>query len=59
MSQMYRNMLSPVKVGPITMRNRIYFAAHATRYMPLNAGVNDQGIAYYEAKGQKAAPQLS
>ena len=49
MAQEYGDMLSPVKVGPITMRNRIFFAAHAARFLPLNAGVNDQGIAYYEA----------
>jgi len=48
----YRNMLSPVEVGPVTMRNRIYFAAHATRFLPLNAGVNDRSIAYYEARAK-------
>ena len=52
MGQAYGDMLSPVKVGPITMRNRIYFAAHAARFLPLNAGINDQGIAYYEARAK-------
>ena len=52
MAQEYENMLSPVEVGPVTMRNRIYFAAHAARFMPLNAGVNDQAIAYYEARAK-------
>jgi len=58
MGQEYRDMLSPVKVGPITMRNRIYFAAHAARFMPLNAGVNDQGIAYYEARAKGGAAAI-
>ena len=52
MAQEYANMLSPVEVGPITMRNRIYFAAHAARFMPLHGGVNEQSIAYYEARAK-------
>jgi len=58
MGQEYANMLSPVKVGPITMRNRIYFAAHAARFLPLNAGINDQGIAYYEARAKGGAAAI-
>jgi 2,4-dienoyl-CoA reductase-like NADH-dependent reductase (Old Yellow Enzyme family)/thioredoxin reductase len=55
MAQEYQNILSPVEVGPITMRNRIYFAAHATVFLPLHAGVNDQSIAYYEARAKGGA----
>ncbi|HIJ56202.1 MAG TPA: FAD-dependent oxidoreductase [Deltaproteobacteria bacterium] len=40
------------------MRNRIYFAAHATLLLPLNAGVNDQGIAYYEARAKGGAAAI-
>ena len=58
MGQEYANMLSPIKVGPITMRNRIYFAAHAARFLPLNAGINDQGIAYYEARAKGGAAAI-
>jgi len=58
MGQEYANMLSPIKVGPITMRNRVYFAAHAARFLPLNAGINDQGIAYYEARAKGGAAAI-
>ena len=58
MGQAYGNILSPIEVGPITMRNRIYFAAHAARFLPLNAGVNDQGIAYYEARAKGGAAAI-
>jgi len=53
----FREMLSPVDVGRVHMRNRIYFAPHDTNFMPPNTPPNDRAIAYYvaRAKGGVAA----
>ena len=57
MAHEFKHMLSPVDVGPVRMRNRVYFAPHDTNFMPPNTPPNQKAIAYYvaRAKGGVAA----
>src|SRR3954451_18144362 len=42
----YRYLFSPLKLGPVTVSNRIVFAAHLTNYAE-HAGPSEQHAAYY------------
>lgn len=57
MSQEFRHMFSPIEVGPVTMRNRLYFGGHDTNFGPPNSAPKDRAIDYYvaRAKGGVAA----
>ncbi|MFE3290828.1 mycofactocin system FadH/OYE family oxidoreductase 2 [Rhodococcus sp. NPDC059234] len=50
----YRHLLTPLRIGPRTVRNRVVFTAHLT-----NAAVDglpsDQHVAYYEARARGGA----
>ena len=52
MAHEFSHMLSPVEVGPVTMRNRVYFAPHDTNFMPPNTPPTDRAIAYYVARAR-------
>ena len=52
MAHEFKHMLSPVDVGPIRMRNRVYFAPHDTNFMPPNTPPNDRAIAFYAARAR-------
>ncbi len=45
----YRYLFTPLKLGPITVRNRVVFSAHLTNYAA-NGLPTDQHAAYYEAR---------
>lgn len=47
MAQEFRNLLSPIKIGPITVRNRIYSSPHHPSYIDLSAGILDDRVVHY------------
>ncbi len=52
MSHEFSALLSPIDVGPVRMRNRVYFAPHDTNFMAPNTPPNDRAIAYYVARAR-------
>jgi 2,4-dienoyl-CoA reductase-like NADH-dependent reductase (Old Yellow Enzyme family) len=46
MSKLYPRLLSPIKLGPHTLRNRVVFGAH-TADMATDGLPGDQHVAYY------------
>ncbi len=50
----YRYLFSPLKLGPITVRNRVIFSAHLTNYAA-DGHPTDQHAAYYEARAKGGA----
>jgi len=54
MSGRHRYLFSPLRIGPLALRNRIVFAAHLTNYA--EAGhPTEQHAAYYEARARGGA----
>ncbi len=50
----YKHLFSPLRLGPITVRNRVVFSAHLTNYA--EAGLpTEQHAAYYEARAAGGA----
>ncbi len=45
----YRHLFSPLEIGPVTVRNRIVFAAHLTNFAE-DGLPSAQHVAYYEAR---------
>jgi mycofactocin system FadH/OYE family oxidoreductase 2 len=45
----YRYLFSPLRIGPLTVRNRIVFSAHLTNYAA-NGHPSEQHAAYYAAR---------
>src|SRR5258706_5871193 len=45
----YRYLWSPLRLGPVTVRNRIVFSAHLTNYA-VDGRPSEQHAAYYEAR---------
>src|SRR6516165_4806229 len=50
----YRYLFSPLRVGPLALRNRIVFAAHLTNYAE-DGHPTEQHAAYYEARARGGA----
>ena len=50
----YRYLFSPLRIGPITVRNRIVFSAHLTNYAA-DGLPTEQHAAYYEARAAGGA----
>lgn len=50
----YRYLFSPMRLGPITLANRIVFAAHLTNYAT-HGLPTEQHAAYYEARAKGGA----
>ena len=46
----YRYLWSPLRLGPVTVRNRIVFSAHLTNYATQDGRPSEQHAAYYEAR---------
>lgn len=55
MTHPFANLFSPLEVGSITLKNRIFLAAHATLSMPLDAPPNEKAIKYWEARARGGA----
>ena len=51
MAGRYRYLFSPLRIGPLTLRNRIVFAAHLTNYAE-DGHPTGQHAAYYEARAR-------
>ncbi len=49
-----RFLWSPIRLGPVTVRNRIVFSAHLTNYA-VDGRPSDQHAAYYEARAAGGA----
>jgi mycofactocin system FadH/OYE family oxidoreductase 2 len=54
MTGRYRYLFSPLRIGPLTLRSRIVFAAHLTNYAE-NGHPTEQHAAYYEARARGGA----
>jgi len=50
----YRYLFSPLRIGPLALRNRIIFAAHLTNYAE-DGHPTEQHAAYYEARARGGA----
>jgi mycofactocin system FadH/OYE family oxidoreductase 2 len=50
----YRYLFSPLRIGPVTVRNRIVFSAHLTNYAE-NGLPSEQHAAYYAARAAGGA----
>ncbi len=50
----YRYLFKPLRLGPVTIPNRIVFSAHLTNYAD-NGMPSDQHVAYYEARARGGA----
>jgi len=50
----YRHLFSPLRIGPVTVANRIVFAAHLTNYAE-DGGPSEQHAAYYAARAAGGA----
>ena len=50
----YRYLFSPLRLGPITVRNRVIFSAHLTNYAE-DGLATEQHAAYYEARAAGGA----
>ena len=46
----YRYLFTPMRLGPLTVPNRIVFSAHLTNYATQDGMPSDQHVAYYEAR---------
>lgn len=46
---------SPLRLGPVTVRNRIVFSAHLTNYATQDGMPSDQHVAYYEERAAGGA----
>ncbi len=54
MNGTYRHLLSPLRIGPLTVENRIVFSAHLTNYAK-NGKPTEQHAAYYAARAAGGA----
>ena len=52
MSQEFKRLFSPIKLGPITVRNRIVASSHATNFMYPIGPPTDRAIDYYVSKAK-------
>ena len=50
----YRYLFSPLRIGPVTVRNRVIFSAHLTNYAE-DGLATEQHAAYYEARAAGGA----
>lgn len=51
----FRYLFSPLKLGPITVPNRVVFSAHLTNYATQDGKPSEQHAAYYEARAAGGA----
>lgn len=51
----YRHLFTPLRIGPLTVRNRIVFSAHLTNYATQDGRPSEQHAAYYAARAAGGA----
>lgn len=51
----YRHLFSPIRLGSLTLTNRIVFSAHLTNYATQEGLPSDQHVAYYAARARGGA----
>ncbi|MDE3204666.1 MAG: mycofactocin system FadH/OYE family oxidoreductase 2 [Acidobacteriota bacterium] len=51
----YRHLFSPLRVGSLTLRNRVVFSAHLTNYATQDGRPSEQHAAYYAARAAGGA----
>jgi 2,4-dienoyl-CoA reductase (NADPH2) len=51
----YRHLFTPIRIGPLTVRNRIVFSAHLTNYATQDGEPSEQHAAYYAARAAGGA----
>jgi len=50
MSQEFKHLFSPIKLGPMTLRNRIVSSSHATNFHSVIGPITDRAFNYYLSK---------
>ncbi len=51
----YRHLFTPIRIGRLTVRNRIVFSAHLTNYATQDGKPSEQHAAYYAARAAGGA----
>ncbi len=51
----YQHLFTPLRLGPVTVANRIVFSAHLTNYATQDGKPSEQHAAYYEARAKGGA----
>ena len=51
----YKHLFTPLRIGPLTARNRIVFSAHLTNYATQSGLPSEQHAAYYAARAAGGA----
>jgi 2,4-dienoyl-CoA reductase (NADPH2) len=51
----YRHLFTPIRIGPLTLRNRVVFSAHLTNYATQDGLPSEQHAAYYAARAAGGA----
>ncbi len=51
----YRHLFAPIRIGSLTLTNRIVFSAHLTNYATQEGLPSDQHVAYYAARARGGA----
>jgi len=52
MSQEFKHLFSPIKLGPVTLRNRIVSSSHATNFHSVIGPITDRAFHYYLSKAK-------
>lgn len=52
MVEQFRHLFSPLKIGPMTVANRIFIPGHYPRFIPLNGVPTERAINYYSARAE-------
>ncbi|MGC8512423.1 MAG: mycofactocin system FadH/OYE family oxidoreductase 2 [Acidimicrobiales bacterium] len=54
----YRHLFAPIRIGSLTLNNRIIFSAHLTNYATQDGLPSDQHVAYYAARARGGAGMI-
>lgn len=52
MPQEFKNLFTPLKVGRLTIPNRMFMSAHIHRFHPATSPPNERAVRYYEARAK-------
>ncbi len=54
----YRHLFAPIRIGSLTLNNRIVFSAHLTNYATQDGLPSEQHVAYYAARARGGAGMI-
>jgi 2,4-dienoyl-CoA reductase-like NADH-dependent reductase (Old Yellow Enzyme family)/thioredoxin reductase len=58
-SEQFEYLFKPLKIGPMTVRNRIFMSGAATRFYPGDGVPDDRSLAFWEARAAGGAGLLT